>query len=181
MIKITGYDKPMQVLYRAEGGPDGYYKLIPICPRCKNLLCGDEKRCPFCSQKFKFIGRKMMSTNPDFVEFVVSKLEELSKKFKLQNEQYTGETSRSNCGELANFRIGALLKYGQAGYSAMYECAKDYVRKHIAYIESHCVFADSVEESLGDIAIYAVIMMYMKARYEEERKMKIEQLTAEAK
>lgn len=180
-MKITGYDKPMQVLYMAEGGPDGFYRLQPICPRCKNLLCGDEKRCPFCSQKFKFIGRKMMSTNPEFVEFVVSKLEELSKKFKLKNEQYTGETSMSKCGELANFRIGALLKYGQSGYSAMYECAKDYVRKHIAYIESHCVFADSVEESLGDIAIYAVIMMYMKACYEEERKIQLEQIKAEAK
>ena len=122
-----------------------------------------------------------MSTNPEFVDFVVSKLEELSKKFKLKNEQYTGETSMSKCGELANFRIGALLKHGEAGYSEMYDCAKDYVRKHIAYIESHDVFADSVEESLGDIAIYAVIMMYMKACYEKERKMKIEQITAEAK
>lgn len=126
-------------------------------------------------------GGKIMSTNPEFVEFVVSKLEELSKKFKLKNEQYTGETSMSKCGELANFRIGALLKYGQAGYSFMYECAKDYVRKHIAYIESHCVYADSVEESLGDIAIYAVIMMYMKECYEEERKMQLEQIKAEAK
>lgn len=122
-----------------------------------------------------------MSTNPDFVEFVVSKLEELSKKFKLKNEQYTGETSMSKCGELANFRIGALLKYGQAGYSAMYECAKDYVRKHIAYIESHGMYSDAVVESLGDIAIYAVIMMYMKACYEEERKMQLEQIKAEAK
>lgn len=52
VIKITGYDRPMQVLYMAEGGPDGYYKLRPICPRCKKVLCGDEKRCPFCSQKF---------------------------------------------------------------------------------------------------------------------------------
>lgn len=57
MIKITGYDKPiydkpMQILYMAEGGPDGYYKLMPICPRCKNVLFGDEKRCPYCNQKF---------------------------------------------------------------------------------------------------------------------------------
>lgn len=180
MIKITGYDdKPMQVLYMAEARPYGYYRLQPICPRCKNALFGDEKCCPFCNQKF--IWREMMSTNPEFVDFVVSKLEELSKKFKLKNEQYTGETSMSKCGELANFRIGALLKHGEAGYSEMYDCAKDYVRKHIAYIESHDVFADSVEESLGDIAIYAVIMMYMKACYEKERKMKIEQITAEAK
>lgn len=130
-------------------------------------------------------GGKNMITNLDFVDFVINRLEELSKKFQLKNEQYigqyTGETSMSKCGELANFRICALLKHGQAGYSDMYDCAKDYVRKHIAYIESHGIYSDAVEESLGDIAIYAVIMMYMKACYEQERKMKIEQLNAEAK
>lgn len=52
MIKITGYDKPMQVLYMAEGGQDGSYYLRPICPRCTNVLVGNEKRCPFCRQKF---------------------------------------------------------------------------------------------------------------------------------
>lgn len=87
----------------------------------------------------------------------------------------------SKCGELANFRIGALLKHGKAGYSDMYDCAKDYVRKHIAYIESHGIYSDAVEESLGDIAIYAVIMMYMKACYEQERKMKLAQIKGEAK
>lgn len=130
-------------------------------------------------------GGKIMITNLDFVDFVINRLEELSKKFQLKNEQYigqyTGESSISKCGELANFRIGALLKHGKAGYSDMYDCAKDYVRKHIAYIESHGIYSDAVEESLGDIAIYAVIMMYMKACYEQERKMKLAQIKGEAK
>lgn len=126
-----------------------------------------------------------MITNLDFVDFVINRLEELSKKFQLKNEQYigqyTGEKSMSKCGELANFRIGALLKHGETGYSEMYDCAKDYARKHIAYIESHGIYSDAVEESLGDIAIYAVIMMYMKACYEQERKMKLAQIKGEAK
>lgn len=156
MIKITGYDKPMQVLYMAEARPYGYYRLKPICPRCKNALCGDEKRCPFCNQEF--IWSELMSTNPEFIDFVVSKFDELKIKFKLKNEQYKG----SNADALANFRIGAKLKYGDASYEHMYECSKDYVRKHIAYIESHDIMGKTVQDSLTDIATYAVIMLYMR-------------------
>ena len=111
----------------------------------------------------------------DFAKFVVNKFNELSEKFEKKNQQYS-----CNTDPLANFSTGALLKYGQAGYSDMYNCAKDYARKHIAYIESHGIDSASVEESLGDIAIYAVIMMYMKACYEQERKMKSAQIKEEA-
>lgn len=99
-----------------------------------------------------------MSTNPEFVDFVVSKFDELKIKFKLKNEQYKG----SNADALANFRIGAQLKYGDASYEHMYECSKDYVRKHIAYIESHDITGKTVQDSLTDIATYAVIMLYMR-------------------
>ena len=86
-----------------------------------------------------------MSTNPDFVEFVKNTFEKLSDKFTHKNKQYEGEGRIIACGELANFRIGALLKYGEADYGDMYECAKDYVRKHIAYIESHRIDGLTVE------------------------------------
>lgn len=92
-----------------------------------------------------------------FKDFVLSKFDELKTKFKLKNEQYQG----SNADQLANFRIGARIKYGDASYEHMYECAKDYVRKHIAYIESHNIMGKTVQDSLTDIATYAVIMLYM--------------------
>lgn len=93
-----------------------------------------------------------------FKDFVLSKFDELKTKFKLKNEQYQG----SNADQLANFRIGARIKYGDASYEHMYECAKDYVRKHIAYIESHDIMGKTVNDSLTDIATYAVIMLYMR-------------------
>ena len=93
-----------------------------------------------------------------FKDFVLSKFDELKTKFKLKNEQYQG----SNADQLANFRIGARIKYGDASYEHMYECAKDYVRKHIAYIETHDIMGKTVNDSLTDIATYAVIMLYMR-------------------
>lgn len=105
-----------------------------------------------------------------FKDFVLSKFDELKTKFKLKNEQYQG----SNADQLANFRIGARIKYGDASYQHMYECAKDYARKHIAFIETHNIEADHIEESLGDIAVYSIIMMYMKACNEAEQAMLME-------
>lgn len=101
-----------------------------------------------------------------FKDFVLSKFDELKVKFKLKNEQYQG----SNADQLANFRIGARIKYGDASYEHMYECAKDYVRKHIAYIESHDIMGKTVNDSLTDIATYAVIMLYMRRCAEQQSK-----------
>lgn len=101
-----------------------------------------------------------------FKDFVLSKFDELKTKLKLKNEQYQG----SNADQLANFRIGARIKYGDASYEHMYECAKDYVRKHIAYIESHNIMGKTVQDSLTDIAIYAVIMLYMRRCAEQQSK-----------
>lgn len=101
-----------------------------------------------------------------FKDFVLSKFDELKTKFKLKNEQYQG----SNADQLANFRIGARIKYGDASYAHMYECSKDYVRKHIAYIESHNIMGKAVQDSLTDIATYAVIMLYMRRCAEQHVK-----------
>lgn len=155
MIKITGYDEPMHILYMAEGGPDGSYHLLPICPRCKNALFGDEKCCPFCNQKF--IWRERMT---NFTEFVVQKFNELSEKFSNKNQQYS-----SSADPLANFATGARLKYGKAGMPEMYETLKDYARKHISYVETHGIDGKTLQDSLEDIAVYAVIALYMRACY----------------
>ncbi|WP_270456426.1 hypothetical protein [Allisonella histaminiformans] len=101
-----------------------------------------------------------------FKDFVLSKFDELKTKFKLKNEQYQG----SNADQLANFRIGARIKYGDASYEHMYECSKDYVRKHIAYIESHNIMGKAVQDSLTDIATYAAIMLYMRRCAEQQAK-----------
>lgn len=101
-----------------------------------------------------------------FKNYVMSKFDDLKNKFKVKNEQYQG----SDVDPLANFRIGAQLKYGDASYAHMYECSKDYVRKHIAYIESHDIMGKTVQDSLTDIATYAVIMLYMRRCAEQQSK-----------
>lgn len=99
-----------------------------------------------------------------FKNFVLSKFDDLKNKFKIKHEQYKG----SNDDALANFRVGARLKYGKDGFPEMYEMAKDYCRKHVAYIESHDIMGKTVQDSLTDIATYAVIMLYMRKCAEQQ-------------
>lgn len=96
----------------------------------------------------------------DFEHFVIERFAGLANKFRKKHAQYKGRDT----DELANFRIGARLKYGKSGLPEMYEMAKDYCRKHIAYIESHGIDGKTANDSLEDIAVYAVIMMYMRYR-----------------
>lgn len=101
----------------------------------------------------------------DFAKFVVNKFNELSGKFAKKNQQYSRSTD-----PLANFSTGARLKYGKAGMPEMYETLKDYCRKHISYVETHGIDGKTLQDSLEDVAVYAVIALYMRACYEDECK-----------
>lgn len=101
----------------------------------------------------------------NFTDFVMQKFSELSEKFAKKNQQYSGSAD-----PLANFSTGARLKYGKAGMPEMYETLKDYARKHISYAETHGIDGNSLQDSLEDIAVYAVIALYMRACYEDECK-----------
>lgn len=101
----------------------------------------------------------------DFNEFVMQKFIELAEKFARKNKQYSCTDDN-----LANFSTGARLKYGKAGMSEMYETLKDYCRKHVAYVETHGIDGKTLQDSLEDIAVYAVIALYMRACYEDECK-----------
>lgn len=91
-----------------------------------------------------------------FIGFVLEKFDDLAELFEKKNAQY-GEHD-----PLANFRTGAKM-HGEADYDAMFEEAKAYCRKHIAqvYGTGQNIDTPKVEESLQDIAIYSVIMLYM--------------------
>lgn len=99
-----------------------------------------------------------------FKDYIIGTCNRLAEKFKKKNGQYTG----AHADELANFRIGALMKYGKADMASMFEMAKDYSRKHVAYVESHGIDGRTQEDSLEDLAVYAMIMLYMRARYLQE-------------
>lgn len=105
----------------------------------------------------------------EFAEFIDGKLDELRKLFEEKNEQYEGAGN-----PLANFAAGAALAYSNFGlppapaYHAMYEEAKAYQRKHIAFINTHDICAPKAEESLKDIAVYCLIEMYMIKKWKDE-------------
>lgn len=104
----------------------------------------------------------------EFAEFIDGKLDELRRLFEEKNEQYDGMGN-----PLANFEAGAALAYGgfgafgNEGYDLMYEEAKAYQRKHIAFITTHDINAPKAEESLKDIAVYCLIQMYMIKKQKE--------------
>ena len=51
----------------------------------------------------------------------------------------------------------------------MYETLKDYMRKHVSYMETHGIDGCSLGDSLGDIAVYCVIAMYMRECYMQDQ------------
>lgn len=101
----------------------------------------------------------------DFNKVMLAKLDELKAIFQEKNIQYSNNTS-----PLANFATGAILSSGKDTLAAMYEEAKAYQRKHIAFISGHDITAPKAGESLKDIAIYSLIQLYMWEKAREERK-----------
>lgn len=99
--------------------------------------------------------------NKEYVDFVTRQFDEMKELFVKKNAQYgTGDP-------LANFRTAALLHSGDGSYEAMYEEAKNFMRKHIAHIENNCIDGHKVVESLGDIMVYCNIMTYMVKKWHE--------------
>lgn len=96
----------------------------------------------------------------EYVAYVTRTFDELSRLFQEKNTQYGNEDP------LANFRTGAFMSCHAGGYPEMYEEAKGYVRKHIAHIMNNGIAASKGDESLKDIAVYSIIMLYLRDRYE---------------
>lgn len=100
----------------------------------------------------------------DFVDECLEKFAELAELFKRKNSQY-GVNS-----PLANFRNGALLTCGDDDWPCMFEVAKGYCLKHVTQVfgTGTNIDTDKIDESLGDIAVYCIIMLYMVKKYKAE-------------
>ena len=101
-----------------------------------------------------------MQSNP-FVDFVLNKFDRLKAQFKAKNDQY------ATADPVANFRTGALLRYRKCEPEDMYEVAKEYMGKHVAHVYNNGAHGPKVDESLADIAIYCLIMLYLVERAKE--------------
>lgn len=102
-----------------------------------------------------------MQSNP-FVDYVLNKFDRLKAQFKAKNDQY------ATADPVANFRTGALLRYRKCEPEDMYEVAKEYMGKHVAHVYNNGAHGPKVDESLADIAIYCLIMLYFVKKAKKE-------------
>lgn len=106
-----------------------------------------------------------MSPNEEFVQFISQKLTDVSNLFSEKNMQYAAVDE-----PLSNFSRGAMLLYGDASYELMYQTAKDYLGKHIAFLFAHGIVSKT-EESLMDMVVYGLIMLYIVEKQKQQDRM----------
>ena len=66
----------------------------------------------------------------DLTDSCINKFHELANLFREKNKQYGDKD------QLANFRNGAMLQYGDDSWEHMYETAKSYCLKHVAHFSA---------------------------------------------
>lgn len=102
-----------------------------------------------------------MTEYEEFTSFIDDELERVADLFAEKQQQYS-----TSLDPLSNFRTGALLEHHDGGYDMMYDVAKGYLNKHIAFLYDHDI-ADKTEESLRDMVVYGLIMLYMVKKHKE--------------
>ncbi|MDY6148939.1 MAG: hypothetical protein SPI35_07995 [Porphyromonas sp.] len=103
-----------------------------------------------------------MTRAEEFTSFINDELVRVGRLFAEKQQQYS-----TDINPLSNFHTGALLKYHDADYSHMYEIAKDYLNKHIAFLYDHGI-SGKTDESLRDMVLYGLIMLYMVKKHKEQ-------------
>lgn len=102
-----------------------------------------------------------MTEYNEFTSFIDDELERVADLFAEKQQQYS-----TAADPLSNFRTGALLEHRDGSYEKMYEVAKGYLNKHIAFIYDHGI-VNKTEESLRDMVVYGLIMLYMVKKNQE--------------
>lgn len=102
-----------------------------------------------------------MIESEEFTSFIDDELERVGDLFAEKHQQYA-----AGADPLSNFRTGALLEHRDGSYEKMYEVAKGYLNKHIAFIYDHGI-VDKTEESLRDMVVYGLIMLYLVKKNQE--------------
>lgn len=102
-----------------------------------------------------------MIESEGFTSFIDDELERVGDLFAEKQQQYS-----AGADPLSNFRTGAMLEHHDGSYEKMYEVAKGYLNKHIAFLYDHGI-VDKTEESLRDMVVYGLIMLYMVKKNQE--------------
>lgn len=102
-----------------------------------------------------------MTEYKEFISFINDELERVGNLFAEKQQQYS-----AGADPLSNFRTGAMLEHRDGSYEKMYEVAKGYLNKHISFLYDHGI-VDKTEESLRDMVVYGLIMLYMVKKNQE--------------
>lgn len=102
-----------------------------------------------------------MTESREFTSFIDDELERVADLFAEKQQQYS-----TGVDPLSNFRTGALLEHRDGSYEKIYEVAKGYLNKHIAFLYDHGI-VNKTEESLRDMVVYGLIMLYMVKKNQE--------------
>ena len=102
-----------------------------------------------------------MTEYKEFISFINDEFTRVGDLFAEKQQQYS-----AGADPLSNFRTGALLEHRDGSYEKMYEVAKGYLNKHIAFLYDHGI-VDKTEESLRDMVVYGLIMLYMVKKNQE--------------
>ncbi len=99
---------------------------------------------------------KMDETKNSLAAIVCGLMDEKKDLFKRKAQQYgIGD-------ELANFRDGAAaMQLNPESLDDCFQALKGYCNKHISFVQRSRELNDKVDESLGDIAVYALIAQAM--------------------
>lgn len=109
-----------------------------------------------------------MTQNDEYTKFVADTFDELKDLFLKKSQQY------GDIDPLGNFRLGAALSFGDSSPEAMYETLKGYLNKHVVHVYGHAVNGSKVDESWKDIAVYAVIALFLRELYYKEEMVKLD-------
>lgn len=102
-----------------------------------------------------------MTEHNEFTSFIDDELERVGNLFAEKQQQYS-----AGADPLSNFRTGALLEHRDGSYDMMYDVAKGYLNKHISFLYDHGI-VNKTEESLRDMVVYGLIMLYMVKKNQE--------------
>lgn len=126
------------------------------CYVCGFPFCGqaidDLEECP----KERLVVESEEKKEPSLSEIVCRLMDEKKALFQKKAAQYgIGD-------ELANFRDGAAaMQLDPESLDACFQALKGYCNKHVSFVQRSKELNEKVDESLGDIAVYALIAQAM--------------------
>lgn len=132
-------------------------KACYVCGFCGKAI-DDLGKCPMGKGEDNMLGiaLKEERRQPTMSELVCRLLDEKKDLFKRKALQYgIGD-------ELANFRDGAAaMQLNPESLDDCFQALKGYCNKHVSFVQRSRKLNDKVDESLGDIAVYALIAQAM--------------------